>query len=199
MRYLKLKQVNESVTLTVTACAPATSGQYPGIVFEGDANGERVGVELPPSSAQRQLSRLNLDSSSVVGQTITISRDPNPAKPASPYWGIVLALPSQAKAQPASRRLNPGDEAKPLPDAPPLEFAPPEDEPLLGSPNPGIAGLKSQNDGKAASLEAMYLRLFDRVALHISHRLDCDMAACSDAVQAATASIFRESCKRGLV
>jgi len=198
MRYLKLKQVNESVTLAVTACAPATSGQYPGIVFEGDSNGERVGVELPPSSAQRQLSRLNLDSSSVVGQTITISRDPNPAKPASPYWGIVLALPSQAKAQPAPRRMQPGDEAKPLPDAPPLEFAPPEDEEapsVASSAKTGAAGHPS----KAQAIESAYLELWDRVRLHMLTRMPTGQAIGWDSIQSATATIWITQKDKGLV
>lgn len=178
MRFIKLKSAGESCTLTVTACAPATSGQYPGILFEGDSDGTRVGVEMPPSSAQRQLDRLNLDSESVVGKTITISRDENKANPAKPYWGITLS-----GAKPAAKPAPKAASAEPESPFPPSETgAPPKDAP------PDVPASEVKRVARNAVEEA-YAQLYGRVA---------KWAQPGD-VNAATATIWIDLHKRNLL
>lgn len=179
MRFIKLKSAGESCTLTVTACAPATAGQYPGILFEGDADGARVGVEMPPSSAQRQLDRLNLDSESVVGKTITISRDENPSNPARPYWGITLAGNATHTTKPPTKAAN----AEPESPFPPSETGAPPKDAL-----PDVPASEVKRVARNA-IEEAYAQLYGRVA---------KWAQPGD-VNAATATIWIDLQKRNLL
>ncbi len=88
---VKLAKPGDALTIAVTACAKATTGTYPGIEFFGTDGGKQVVVEVPQSSADRQLGRLSLTYEGCVGKTLTFSRDPNAANAAKPFWGISLA------------------------------------------------------------------------------------------------------------
>ena len=104
---VKLTNAGDSLTLSVVKCAPAATGNFPGIEFAGTtADGRAVVLEVPKASTDRQLGRLNLTYESAVGKTLTFSRDPNAAQPTKPYWGInpasapVIPPPRPAAAKP---------------------------------------------------------------------------------------------------
>lgn len=97
---VKLQNAGESVTWTI-AKAETTAGNFgPQVKFES-TNGEVL--YLPEDSATRQLSRIPLEVAECVGETLVISRDPNPKPGAKPYWGIKLA--SAVDKAPPSKRL----------------------------------------------------------------------------------------------
>ncbi len=88
---IKLTAVGSSITLVVDTCAKVPVGQYPEWEFVGHAQQGNVAVRVPESAFTRQMTRLGLTAETVRFKTITISRDPNAASPAKPYWGINLA------------------------------------------------------------------------------------------------------------
>lgn len=99
---VKLTNAGESVTWTI-AKAETTAGNFgPQVKFES-TTGEVL--YLPADSAERQLSRIPLSVAECVGETLVISRDPNPKPGAKPYWGIRLA--GAADKSPPSKRLPP--------------------------------------------------------------------------------------------
>lgn len=106
MSILKLKEAGESHTMTVTGCEQV-KGQYgEQVKFDGDDGNT---IFLPLESATRQLDRIGLDAETAVGERLTFSRDANPKKGSSPYWGI-----TPAKAAPApSKRIPPPSGAPP--------------------------------------------------------------------------------------
>jgi hypothetical protein len=88
---LKLKNPGDRATLTVASCALLPFGDYPEVEFIGvDSEGGTVAVRVPQSSADRQLARIERTYESVVGDVITIKRDPNSKQPSKPYWGLYL-------------------------------------------------------------------------------------------------------------
>lgn len=88
---VQLTQAGDAVTFRVTSCAPMAIGQYPEIEYIGvTAEGTMVAVRVPESSSKRQLERIEHTQQSIVGQTVTIKRDPNAKQPSKPYWGIWL-------------------------------------------------------------------------------------------------------------
>jgi hypothetical protein len=102
---VQLKQAGDSVMMHITRCGPVGVGRFPEIEFAGIDGGRDVVVQMPKSSADRQLTRLKLDQASVVGKIITISRSPSD-DPAKPYWNISLngtaPLPVPQPAQPTN-------------------------------------------------------------------------------------------------
>ena len=207
--FLKLANAGDTVTMRVTKCALATFGTYPGLVFSGEASGKEVHVEIPRKSAERQLTRESLTAESVVGKVVEICREANAQNPAKPWWALYV----RGIAAGNSKRLNPGDEAKPLPDspfpvnqetgAPPRASAVKQDAPAkAATPGPGVMEqVDFQTKGKAAAIEAAYLALFDRVARHVAKMggEPGEILYSIDTVNAATATIFIEQCRRGLV
>lgn len=99
MAILKLQNEGDSHTMTVTECKTVT-GNYGEQVLFSDGSDT---LYLPKQSADRQLDRLGLDESSVVGMNLTFSRDPNPKKGAKPYWGISYAGTEPAQPKPTAR------------------------------------------------------------------------------------------------
>ena len=99
MAILKLVNEGDEHTMTVTECKTVT-GNYGEQVLFSDGTDT---LYLPKASADRQLDRLGLDESSVVGMNITFSRDPNPKKGAKPYWGMSYAGTEPAQPKPTAR------------------------------------------------------------------------------------------------
>lgn len=99
MAIIKLQNEGEEHTMTVKECKTVT-GNYGEQVLFSDGTDT---LYLPKQSADRQLDRLGLDESSVVGMNITFSRDPNPKKGAKPYWGMSYAGTEPAQPKPSQR------------------------------------------------------------------------------------------------
>jgi hypothetical protein len=99
MAILKLVNEGDAHTMTVTECKTVT-GNYGEQVLFSDGSDT---LYLPKQSADRQLDRLGLDESSVVGMNLTFSRDPNPKKGAKPYWGVSYAGSQPAAPKPTAR------------------------------------------------------------------------------------------------
>lgn len=89
---VKLAKAGDSLTMTVERCGKVGMGKYPETEFIGYSNdGELVCVVMPKTSADRQLVRLDRTEASIVGNVITISRDPNTADANKPFWGVNFA------------------------------------------------------------------------------------------------------------
>lgn len=99
MAILKLQNEGDSHTMTVTECKTVTGNYGEQVLFSDGTDA----LYLPKQSADRQLDRLGLDESSVVGMNLTFSRDPNPKKGAKPYWGISYAGTEPAQPKPTAR------------------------------------------------------------------------------------------------
>jgi hypothetical protein len=99
MAILKLVNEGDSHTMTVTECKTVTGNYGEQVLF---SDGSDL-LYLPKQSADRQLDRLGLDESSVVGMNLTFSRDPNPKKGAKPYWGVSYAGSQPAAPKPTAR------------------------------------------------------------------------------------------------
>ncbi len=99
MAILKLVNEGDAHTMVVTECKTVT-GNYGEQVLFSDGTDT---LYLPKASADRQLDRLGLDESSVVGMNITFSRDPNSKKGAKPYWGMSYAGTEPAQPKPTAR------------------------------------------------------------------------------------------------
>ncbi len=121
---VKLTVAGEAVTLQVQKCAKATVGKFPGIEFTGiDQFDKRlITIEVPQSSADRQLGRIPLTYAEAVGCTLTISRDANSTDASKPYWGISLASgkvtarhPNPAEGPPEDDAPHPADRMDPTP------------------------------------------------------------------------------------
>lgn len=88
---VKLKNAGDSITIKVASCGKVPVGKYPEVSFIGTDGRATVDVRMPLQSVERQFARLNLDYVKCIGETLTISRDPNASDPAKPYWGITVA------------------------------------------------------------------------------------------------------------
>ena len=157
MAILKLVNEGDAHTMTVTECKTVT-GNYGEQVLFSDGTDT---LYLPKASADRQLDRLGLDESSVVGMNITFSRDPNPKKGAKPYWGMSYAGTEPAQAKPTARV----EPAKPA----------------------ATGGVQPRRE----AVLAQYLLLWDAVAGHLAqtsqkYGYGLDAAA----IQAATATVW---------
>ncbi len=132
MRYVKLKQAGESITIGVESCQKSETGQYPDVAFIGMDGTEPVTVNVPLPSTERQMERLGLATfSDFAGKIVTISRDPNKKDATKPYWGISVkgdaaktnGTPKQASVVRSTNDFSPED----LPEEPPpVEEAFPE-------------------------------------------------------------------------
>lgn len=129
MSIVKLKEVGDSLTMTVTECEAVKGNYGDQVKFVG--NGDTL--FLPKDSADRQLDRLNLTAyADVVGETLTFSRTENKKKGAAPYWNVDVATPTSPTP---SKRLPP-PESRPTktahragPDIPGMDEAMEEDGP----------------------------------------------------------------------
>ena len=160
MAILKLVNEGDSHTMTVTECKTVTGNYGEQVLF---SDGSDL-LYLPKQSADRQLDRLGLDESSVVGMNLTFSRDPNPKKGAKPYWGISYAGTEPAQPKPTARVV---PQAAPAPST--------------------TVALQPRRD----SILANYLLLWDAVAGHLAqtsqkYGYGLDAAA----IQAATATVW---------
>jgi len=158
MAILKLQNEGDSHTMTVTECKTVTGNYGEQVLFSDGTDA----LYLPKQSADRQLDRLGLDESSVVGMNLTFSRDPNPKKGAKPYWGISYAGTEPAQPKPTARVV---------PQAVPA--------------TPG--GVQPRRD----AILAQYLMLWDTVAGHFqvvcdNRNITLDAAA----IQSAAATIW---------
>lgn len=104
MGIVKLKEVGDSLTMTVTECEAVKGNYGDQVKFVG--NGDTL--FLPKDSADRQLDRLNLTAyADVVGETLTFSRTENKKKGAAPYWNVDVATPTTTTP---SKRLPPPEQ-----------------------------------------------------------------------------------------
>jgi len=99
MGILKLQNEGDEHTMCVTECK-TVAGNYGEQVLFSDGTDT---LYLPKASADRQLDRLGLDESSILGMNIRFSRDPNPKKGAKPYWGMSYAGTEPAQPKPSPR------------------------------------------------------------------------------------------------
>lgn len=209
---IKLKNAGESVTWHI-AKAETTAGNFgPQVKFES-SEGEIL--YLPADSAERQLSRIPLSVAECIGETLVISRDPNPKPGAQPFWGIKLA--GAAEKQPPSKRLSYAEAAKPSGPSkgsiPEMDNFPSEEyvasihwsdgaDPYLEPPRaptphrvptvPTKAADTAPIAAKRAALFDEYMSLTAMVRKHSGHTSD-------DAIQATTFSIFKMWKDGGLV
>lgn len=107
---VKLQNAGESVTWQIAKAETAAGNFGPQVKFES-TNGEIL--YLPADSAERQLSRIPLSVAECVGETLVISRDANPKPGAKPYWGIKVAGIADKQATQPSKRLSYTEAAKP--------------------------------------------------------------------------------------
>lgn len=159
MGIIKLQNEGESHTMTIVECKTVT-GNYGDQVLFTDGTDT---LYLPKQSADRQLDRLGLDESSVVGMNITFSRDPNPKKGAKPYWGMSYAGTEPQESKPTKRV-----------------------EPTKAAPSTTANAMPRRD-----AILAQYLMLWDAVAMHLAqtsqkYGYGLDAAA----IQAATATVW---------
>ncbi len=158
MAILKLQNEGDSHTMTVTECKTVTGNYGEQVLFSDGTDA----LYLPKQSADRQLDRLGLDESSVVGMNLTFSRDANPKKGAKPYWGISYAGTEPAQPKPTARVV---PQAVPAGDASP-----------------------AQRRDKVLS---QYLILWETVALHMQSVCDNkNITLDAQAIQAAAATVW---------
>jgi hypothetical protein len=172
---LQLEQAGDAATFTVSTCRTVQTKYGDRIVFSGtDSEGSEVETPLmPEATATKQLDRLGLTSETCIGETLTFSRAPNPS--GKPYWNIDPAGPTPAP----SKRLQPPTTA-------------PAKASGQGSVKPAVADVDS--------LQEAYLGLWDRMAQGLA--ISCgtyNIALTSDAVQAATATLWIALVNRGMM
>lgn len=168
MGIIKLVNEGDTHTMLITDCKEV-AGNYGAQVLFSDGTDS---LYLPKESADRQLTRMGADYSSVEGLMLTFSRDPNPKKGAKPYWGISYAGTKPVEAKPSAR------------------VTPPKTPPTDGAPTLETRRLNVALD---------YLALWDLVSKHLKEECDITHAPLTaDAVQAATATIWITWDKRGI-
>lgn len=148
MGIVKLKEVGDSLTMTVTECEAVKGNYGDQVKFVG--NGDTL--FLPKDSADRQLDRLNLTAyADVVGETLTFSRTENKKKGAAPYWNVDVATPTTTTP---SKRLPPPEQRttktahRAGPDIPGMDEAMGEDGPYEdGPPNWDDVPMPDDGDG----------------------------------------------------
>lgn len=204
---VKLTNAGESVTWTI-AKAETTAGNFgPQVKFES-TTGEVL--YLPADSAERQLSRIPLSVAECVGETLVISRDPNPKPGAKPYWGIRLA--GAADKSPPSKRLPPPEAqgisigtVKGLDDFPDEEYGAsvhspngPQDSPYA-NPGPLPPFHKAQPSHAAAVAPNAADRMkVAREYLDLLAWVQAETKLPPDVAQSASATIYIQWQKRGL-
>lgn len=168
---VKLTAPGSAITVAVSASGPVPVGQYPEIAFTGTASDRRhVTVQVPKSSADRQLGRLDLTYATAVGKVLTFSRDPNTTDPRKPYWGITLA------DAPEFGRPIPGLDDAPTPEA----------------PHPADA-----ENGDEERRAALYPKITDYVLDKIVPRYEAKgIAVTMEGVGAIVATLYIQACKR---
>jgi hypothetical protein len=222
MSIIKIAEEGQSHTMTVTECE-AVQGQYGEQVKFSDGADT---IYLPKDSADRQLGRLTLDYETVVGATITFSRDHNPKKGAKPFWGISWAAPmtappkripppSGAPPQGVNRGSLPFDEEPYSPAAQRLAPNPknvglsaPLDAPLVGDEE--YAALRAEEPAQTPREAAIrerqrafldtYLGIYAGMLAGMSaaHKAS-NVTLTAEAVQAATATCVIQLERAGLV
>jgi hypothetical protein len=147
MSILKLPNVGDTHTMTITECVRATGTYGEQVKF---TDGTDI-LFLPQSSADMQLKRIFGDAfayTDAVGNTLTFSRSPNNKRPgAAPYWNIEPATP---QAEAPSKRM-----AAPVASAP-------------------VAG---NAEARRAAIADAYLALYHWVAASIEGTPDAVQAA----------------------
>ena len=136
--FVRLREPGESITLAVQECKKLEVGKFPGVGFFGNDGANKVVVEVPEGSADRQLERLGHTRESIVGRSVTISRAENYKDASKPYWNIALAngvhAPPKASAPELGAPIAGLDD---LPDEPP-----PVEEAYGSVPETGAAVVK---------------------------------------------------------
>lgn len=207
MSIIKLPNVGDEATISVTECSRVEGNFGPQVRFVG-ANGDTL--FLPADTAEQRIrfafgveSSEECDIGMCVGTALRFFREPNKTKGAKPYWALEVV--ANAKPQPASARIPspyrepgqrtatvvPGGE---LPE-PPHGGLPPDwtDAPLAIPPE-----LAEAEHGEG--WEAAYLRLWSRVAEYqIAAGRRLDFPVDGQSVQAATATIWITLKDKGLL
>ena len=213
MSILKLPDVGNTATMTITACE-VVAGQFGQQVKFSDAKGNDL--YLPKKSADGQLLRISFDSgendedgqpavdyAAVVGEVLVFSRTPNSKPGSKPYWDIALGNKGDVQASVApSKRLTQAAAQKPAPEEDdgygPMDETP-KSAPLLDR----ITALTGEPTDKHANersrLTAAYMQLWRDVATEqtaVSKNLDLPVDGTS--VQAATATILITFSQKGV-
>jgi hypothetical protein len=167
MGIIKLVNEGDTHTMLIADCKEV-AGNYGAQVLFSDGTDS---LYLPKESADRQLTRMGADYSSVEGLMLTFSRDPNPKKGAKPYWGISYAG-TEAPANKASPRVEAPKSAS-------------------STNNP----VQPRRD----AILAQYLMLWDTIAGHF--QVVCDnrnITLDASAIQAAVATVWISWKDKGL-
>ena len=169
---IKLTTAGQSVTFACTACFQVPVGKFPEIEFQGMDGTTPLVIRVPKVSADRQLGRIPLTYEQAVGCRLTISRDPNPATPSKPYWGITLVSQGTGTAG-ASLPQGAGAGAH---ASPPTPVAP----------------------APAEKRDVIYARITDWVLANIVPKYDAAGITCDSATVAAiTATLYIDTRKHG--
>jgi hypothetical protein len=196
-----LKKAGDTLTMNVLSCAKVPVGTYPDYDFTGiDSTRRLVVVRVPESAMKRQFARIDLTTETVVGKTITFSRDPNASAPAKPYWGINLAdvaIPTNGVAKTSTGKA--GEIGAPIPG---LD----DDAPL---PEPPEDAMRSEPAGEPAGESPARARLnaiFKLQEVCFSHALRLAAAAAEkgvplslEGVSALTAQSMIEANRKGVI
>ena len=204
MSIIKLPNVGDEATFTVSGCESATGNFGEQIKFTG-ANGELL--YLGKDSALRQLGRAldwsadnEPDLGSVVGLTLRFYRTANTkTKGAAPFWNINVVHASEAKPKAASKRLAgppPSDPSDPGPLPPDAAIAGTDGQ-LLGSPTIDRIIIE-----KRELIESAYRFAYDashRVQMDVCEGLGAIITPTADSIQAGAATILIQMEKRGAI
>ncbi len=153
---VELPNPGDSLTMLVTECHPATSGNFPGIEFFGMDGGRLVVVEIPTATTQRQLERLKLSSRQVVGKILTLSRSFKTAANGRPFWNIEVVGQGNG-APPASSSV----------PAPARAQEPPSEEPAWMTPaNTSSTTVHPTMDDRAQVRLALQFVTYDKCFAH---------------------------------
>jgi len=175
---LTLENAGDHATFTVSSCRMVDTKFGCRMVFSGiDEMGTEVETPLMPEpTAQKQLSRLGLDSVTCIGETLTFSRAANPT--GKPYWNID---PAGAQPKPSKR------------------LAPPSAN-QTAAPAPSKSGVVKPALIDTEAMQEAYLSLWDRMAQGLSvSAATYNIPLTADAVQAATATLWIAFNNRGVM
>lgn len=165
---LTLENAGDAATFTVSSARTVQTKFGTKLVFSGtDEDGTGVETPLiPDTTGMKQLDRLGLTMETVVGETLTFSRAPNPS--GKPYWNI--------------------DVASLAPVAPTKRMAPPSPE-VVGTSKPVAPSLKATKT--VSGVAEAYANLWEQMAGFLS--VSCathQIALSAEAVQSATATVW---------
>jgi hypothetical protein len=161
---LVLENAGDEAIVTVTECKTVSTKFGNKLVFVGtDDDGNAVETPLiPDTTALKQLTRLGLDTETVVGESLRFSRAPNPS--GKPYWNID---PASGRPSASSKRLQPVAQT------------------------PSVTVVMPKSKAGAAQIAQSYAQLWETMAGYLTASASLhNIALDASAIQAATATVW---------